>query len=91
MTWMEERGRGFDVGKGVVPIVPAAVIFDLAPLGDFSARPTASMAYQACDVARGDVVEGSVGAGTGATVGKIRGAAHASPRRFPAGSPSRQT
>lgn len=77
MTWMEEQGRGFDVGKGVVPIVPSAVIFDLAPLGDFRARPTASMAYQACDVARGDVVEGSVGAGTGATVGKIRGAAYA--------------
>src|SRR4051812_24895932 len=41
MRWMEERGRGFPVAGGVVPIVPAAVIFDLAPLGRFDARPTA--------------------------------------------------
>jgi L-aminopeptidase/D-esterase-like protein len=77
MSWMEEHGRGFDVGEGVVPIVPAAVIFDLAPLGRFNARPTAAMAYEACGAAYADVVEGSVGAGTGATVGKIRGAASA--------------
>jgi L-aminopeptidase/D-esterase-like protein len=77
MTWMEEHGRGFDVGDGVVPIVPAAVIFDLTPLGSFTARPTAAMAHRACDVAVADVVEGSVGAGTGATVGKIRGSAQA--------------
>ena len=77
MQWMEEHRRGFDVGEGVVPIVPSAVIFDLAPLGRFTARPTAAMAYEACDGATGDVVEGSVGAGTGATVGKIRGAAFA--------------
>ena len=74
MRWMEEHGRGFAVGHGVVPIVPAAVIFDLAPLGSFDARPTAEMAYEACDVARADqVAEGSVGAGTGATVGKAAG------------------
>jgi L-aminopeptidase/D-esterase-like protein len=74
MRWMEERGRGFSVGHGVVPIVPAAVIFDLAPLGRFDARPTAAMAYEACDVARADQIgEGSVGAGTGATVGKAAG------------------
>ena len=73
MQWMEERGRGFHVGVGVVPIVPAAVIFDLAPLGSFHARPTAAMAYEACEAAVTDVVEGSVGAGTGATVGKIGG------------------
>lgn len=77
MQWMEERGRGFPVGDGVVPIVPAAVIFDLAPLGSFAARPVAAMAYDACDVATADVVEGSIGAGTGATVGKISGPAHA--------------
>jgi L-aminopeptidase/D-esterase-like protein len=71
MRWMEERRRGFDVGVGVVPIVPAAVIFDLAPLGDFRARPTAGMAYAACESARPtDIAEGSVGVGTGATVGK---------------------
>lgn len=74
MSWMEERGRGFPVGPGVVPIVPAAVIFDLAPLGRFDARPTAVMAYEACDRATdGQIPEGSVGAGTGATVGKIAG------------------
>ncbi len=74
MRWMEERGRGFSVGQGVVPIVPAAVIFDLAPLGSFAARPSAAMAYEACDVARADqIAEGSVGAGTGATVGKAAG------------------
>ncbi len=75
MQWMEERGRGFSVGEGVVPIVPAAVIFDLAPLGRFNARPTAAMAYEASEEATADVVEGSVGAGTGATVGKISGPA----------------
>lgn len=74
MRWMEERRRGFDVGGGVVPIVPAAVLFDLAPLGDFRARPTPDMAYAACEAARTrDIAEGSVGAGTGATVGKAAG------------------
>jgi L-aminopeptidase/D-esterase-like protein len=74
MRWMEERGRGFPVGAGVVPIVPAAVLFDLAPLGRFDARPTAAMAYAACDAALpGPIDEGSVGAGTGCTVGKALG------------------
>lgn len=74
MRWMEERGRGFRAGAGVVPIVPAAVVFDLAPLGRFDARPTPDMAYTACDVAAADPQEGSIGAGTGATVGKVAGA-----------------
>jgi L-aminopeptidase/D-esterase-like protein len=74
MRWMEERGRGFPVGTGVVPIVPTAVIFDLGPLGRFDARPTAAMAYGACDRATStEIGEGSVGAGTGATVGKAAG------------------
>ncbi|MEQ1691139.1 MAG: P1 family peptidase [Gemmatimonas sp.] len=74
MRWMEERSRGFSVGRGVVPIVPAAVIFDLAPLGRFDARPTPDMAYDACESARFDhVEEGCVGAGTGALVGKCAG------------------
>lgn len=74
MRWMEERGRGFNVGAGVVPIVPAAVIFDLLPLGRFDARPTPQMAYDAAERASSDgIAEGSVGAGTGATVGKLRG------------------
>ncbi len=78
MRWMEERGRGFSVGVGVVPIVPGAVIFDLAPLGRFDARPSSDMAYAACESASlADVTEGSIGAGTGATVGKITGPAQA--------------
>ena len=78
MRWMEERARGFDVNGGVVPIVPAAVIFDLRPLGDFKARPTPEMAYAACNAARPtDIAEGSVGVGTGATVGKALGRQHA--------------
>src|SRR6476660_4449653 len=78
MRWMEERGQGFAVPGGVVPIVPAAVIFDLVPLGRFDARPTAAMAYAACDGAQpNDIAEGSVGVGTGATVGKIMGPARA--------------
>lgn len=78
MRWMEERGRGFSVGAGVVPIVPAAVLFDLAPLGRFDARPTPAMAYDACERATSVVAEqGSVGAGTGATVGKAFGSVNA--------------
>jgi L-aminopeptidase/D-esterase-like protein len=78
MRWMEERGRGFPVTGGVVPIVPGAVVFDLAPLGAFEARPTAQMAYEACERAvTAGVEEGSVGAGTGATVGKAAGVSHA--------------
>lgn len=73
MRWMEEHGRGFPVGGGVVPIVPAAVVFDLAPLGRFDARPTPAMGYDACAAAVAEPVEGSVGAGTGATVGKVAG------------------
>jgi L-aminopeptidase/D-esterase-like protein len=74
MRWMEERGRGFPVGgpagRGVVPIVPAAVLFDLLPLGRFDRRPTPAMAYDACERASPLVTEhGSVGAGTGLTLG----------------------
>jgi L-aminopeptidase/D-esterase-like protein len=75
MRWMEERGRGFPVGGGVVPIVPGAVLFDLAPLGRFDARPTPAMGYAACDTATVEPREGSIGAGTGATVGKVLGPA----------------
>jgi len=84
MRWMEEHGRGFDVGVGVVPIVPAAVLFDLSPVGSATARPTAEMAYDACDNASAEqVVEGSVGAGTGATVGKMMSAVPGTPRLLP--------
>ncbi len=77
MRWLAERGRGFAVGVSVVPIVPAAVIFDLGPLGRHDRWPTAADAYAACDAAGTAVAEGSVGAGTGATVGKARGVEHA--------------
>ena len=77
MRWLAERGRGFSVGVGVVPIVPTAVVFDLAPLGHADRWPTAAEAYAACDAAGREVAEGSVGAGTGTTVGKVLGAAGA--------------
>ncbi|MGQ0539365.1 MAG: P1 family peptidase [Gemmatimonadaceae bacterium] len=78
MRWLEERGRGFAVPGGVVPIVPAAAVFDLVPCGRFDARPTAAMAYAACnDATPGDIAEGSVGVGTGCTVGKAAGRPHA--------------
>ncbi|HEX9693214.1 MAG TPA: P1 family peptidase [Gemmatimonadales bacterium] len=72
MRWLASRGRGFDVGAGVVPIVPTAVIFDLA-VGEFT-WPDASAGFAACEAAGSTVEEGSVGAGTGATVGKVLGA-----------------
>ena len=74
MRWMDERKRGHPMGDFVVPIVPAAVIFDLLPLGRTDARPTPEMAYAACETATSiGIAEGSVGAGTGATVGKVGG------------------
>lgn len=70
VRWLEERGIGFDVGVARVPIVPAAVLFDLA-IGDALARPGADAGIAACEAASdGEVAEGSVGAGTGATVAK---------------------
>lgn len=75
MRWLAERRRGFDVGVGVVPIVPAAVIFDL-PFRRM-AWPGPDDAYAACEAAGPTVAEGSVGAGTGASVGKVLGAAGA--------------
>ena len=71
MRFCEKRGWGFDTGFGIVPIVPAACLFDLG-VGDPLARPDAGMGYEACENAGS--LEGSpmgnVGAGTGATVGK---------------------
>ncbi len=67
--YLEEKGIGFDVGVARVPIVPSAVIFDLG-FGRTS-RPTPAMGYEACVGAGFEVEEGSVGVGTGATVGKI--------------------
>jgi len=72
MRFLEERGVGFDAGVARVPIVPAAVLFDLG-VGDPTARPGADQGYEACEGAGEGVPEGNVGAGTGATVAKIRG------------------
>lgn len=73
VRYLEERGIGLDVGVARVPIVPAAVLFDLN-LGRADVRPDAGMGYQAC-LNAGDGVpqEGNVGAGCGASVGKIMG------------------
>lgn len=72
MNYLEERGTGFDVGVTKVPIVGSAVLFDLA-LGNHKVRPDKEMGYKACLNAGGEFLEGSVGAGTGATVGKVLG------------------
>lgn len=73
MRWLEERGRGFETGVARVPIVPAAILFDLG-VGRADVRPGAAAGYAACDAASADpVAQGSVGAGTGATLGKLNG------------------
>src|SRR5437899_8579957 len=71
MRWLEERGVGFATGPTVVPHVPGAFLFDLS-VGDSRARPTREMGYEAAARAvASPVAEGNVGAGTGATVGKV--------------------
>ena len=73
VRYLEERGVGVEFGGATIPIVAAAILFDLA-LGDGSVRPGAEEGYLACEAAtHGPVREGSVGAGTGATVGKLLG------------------
>lgn len=73
MRWLDEHGCGFPVGTARVPIVPAAVLFDL-DVGDHRVRPDADAGYRAADAASdAPPAEGSVGAGTGATVGKLWG------------------
>jgi L-aminopeptidase/D-esterase-like protein len=73
MRWLEERGIGLDVRFGTLPIVPAAVLFDL-PLGDARIRPDAAAGYAACAAASSRrPAEGNVGAGSGALVGKLFG------------------
>lgn len=75
MQYLEELGIGHQTGPTVVPIVPAAVIYDLA-VGDFRIRPDKEMGYLTAKEAGLVVREGNVGAGAGATVGKIRGYEH---------------
>lgn len=73
MRWLEEHGYGFDVKVAKVPIVPAAILFDLA-LGRSDVRPDAAAGYAACEAATdGPVAQGNVGAGTGACAGKMLG------------------
>jgi L-aminopeptidase/D-esterase-like protein len=73
MRYLEEQGQGYDTGVARVPIVPAAAIFDLG-FGSASIRPDAVAGYQACEQATSEaVMQGNVGAGTGATVGKMAG------------------
>ncbi|MDD0810126.1 P1 family peptidase [Curvibacter sp. RS43] len=73
VRWLEEQGVGFNVGVGRLPIVPAAVLFDLL-VGDMRIRPDAAAGYAACAAASTRrPAEGNVGAGTGAAVGKIFG------------------
>ncbi|HEV7648919.1 MAG TPA: P1 family peptidase [Actinophytocola sp.] len=76
MSWLGSRSRGFRVGASpheVVPIVPAAVLFDL-PRSEWGNRPTSSFGESACAVAAsGPVAQGCVGAGTGAKVGSLKG------------------
>jgi L-aminopeptidase/D-esterase-like protein len=77
LRYLEERGVGFRAGAAVVPHVPGAFLFDLG-VGDGRVRPTREMGYAAAAAARrSEVAEGSVGAGTGATVGKLFGSARA--------------
>jgi L-aminopeptidase/D-esterase-like protein len=77
MHWLENKKIGFNTGSAIVPIVPAAVIYDLA-IGDPKIRPTAEMGYQACENSKTiKPKEGNVGVGTGATVGKILGMSQA--------------
>ena len=73
MRWLEEQGLGFPAGPVRVPLVPGAVLFDLM-VGDASIRPDAAAGYRACELASTrPPAQGNVGAGSGATVGKIFG------------------
>jgi L-aminopeptidase/D-esterase-like protein len=73
MQYLEEKGIGFDVGVTKVPIIPAAVLYDLEN-GDVFCRPNQEMGRKACENATDKILlEGDVGAGCGATVGKLRG------------------
>lgn len=77
VRWLEEQGIGLDVGVGRIPLVPAAVLFDLT-VGDMKIRPDAAAGYAACAAAsRHAPSQGSVGAGAGAVVGKMFGLSNA--------------
>ena len=72
VDYLEEHGKGFDTGYARVPIVPAAILYDLG-IGNADVRPDREMGYRACQLAGANVSVGNVGAGCGATVGKTLG------------------
>jgi L-aminopeptidase/D-esterase-like protein len=79
MRWLEQRGLGRPTPVGVIPLVPTAVVFDLAE-GEPGVRPGPEEGYAACEAAAGGVPRrGRIGAGTGAAVGKILGRERATP------------
>ncbi|MDF6020470.1 P1 family peptidase [Streptomyces sp. JH34] len=94
MAWLEEQGRGVRVGPDpfqVVPVVPAACLFDLGRGGDWGARPDASTGRAAVEAAAASepgarVAEGTVGAGTGAVAGQIKGGVGTASVRLPSGT-----
>ncbi|GAA1285523.1 P1 family peptidase [Pseudonocardia aurantiaca] len=87
MAWLEERGVGVPVPGWIVPIVPAAVLFDLGRGGDVRARPTAETGAAACAAATdGPVTQGAVGAGTGAQAGGFKGGVGSASAVLPDGS-----
>ncbi|MGY1436271.1 P1 family peptidase [Streptomyces reniochalinae] len=94
MSWLEEQGRGVPVGTDpsqVVPVVPAAVIFDLGRGGRWSARPDATLGRQAVESAAGTeagaaLPQGCVGAGTGAVVGGLKGGVGTASALLPSGA-----
>jgi putative pantetheine hydrolase len=93
VEWLEEHGRGLRIGPdpaGVVPIVPAAVLFDLGRGGDWRARPDAALGRAAAEAADragpgAPVAEGNVGAGTGAKAGGLKGGVGTASAVLPAG------
>jgi L-aminopeptidase/D-esterase-like protein len=84
MRWLEEHERGVAMTGGVVPIVPAAVIFDLE-VGGWTNRPTADFGYAACESAAAKVAVGTVGAGVGACSGVLKGGVGTASTTLPSG------
>lgn len=84
MRWLEEHEHGLTMTGGVVPIVPAAVIFDL-PVGGWDCRPTAEFGYAACETAGTEVAVGTVGVGVGARAGVLKGGVGTSSTTLPTG------
>ncbi|ASQ96515.1 P1 family peptidase [Streptomyces sp. 11-1-2] len=92
-SWLEEHGRGFRVGPDpaqVVPVVPAAALFDLGRGGDWRARPDAALGREAIEAAAGSeagapVAQGNVGAGTGAVAGGLKGGTGSASTVLPSG------